>query len=120
MRLTDEALRAETARAVLIKPRGYNMTTLPMLTSWDFKRNDEGDLDLVEVQNKPTSFMRNGLLYISMEHGDGAGDYNGHYSIDGEEQDGIPYIAEVILDWAKKNKGYFEWHDGGTIVFNKD
>ena len=23
MRLTDEALRAETARAVLIKPRGY-------------------------------------------------------------------------------------------------
>lgn len=93
--------------------------SLPMLKSFDFKRNEEGDLDLIDVERKPHAFIRDGMLFVSMEEGDGAGDYYGHYSMDGEEQDGIPYIADVLEAWATEHKGYWEWQDGGTIVFNQ-
>jgi hypothetical protein len=85
--------------------------TLPTLTSYDFS----GD-DLVEVQVKVSSFIRDNLLFISMEEGDSAGCYYGRY-ISESEQDGYPYINEALTDWAKSNGGYFEWQDAGTIVF---
>ncbi len=92
--------------------------SLPTLRSWAHKRDADGKLDFVEVDRTPRSFVRDGMLFVSMEEGDGAGDYNGHWSMDGEEQDGIPYIADALVDWAKANKGYWEWQDGGSIVFS--
>ena len=92
--------------------------SLPTLKSWAHKRDAEGNLDFVEVDRIPRSFIRDGMLFVSMEEDDGAGDYNGHYSMDGEEQDGIPYVADVLEAWAKSNQGYWEWQDGGTIVFS--
>jgi hypothetical protein len=92
--------------------------TLPMLKTIDFVRNADGELDLIDVEVKPYSFVRDGYLYISMERGDGAGSYDGQY-INEWEQDGIAYINPVLVDWATANKGYWEWMDGGSIVFSE-
>jgi hypothetical protein len=91
--------------------------SLPKLKTIDFVRNAEGELDLIDVEVKPHSFVRDGYLYISMEHGDGAGSYSGKY-INEWAQDGIAYINPVLEAWATANKGYWEWHDGGSIVFS--
>ena len=89
--------------------------TLPTLKNIDFIRNDEGDFDLVEVEVKPHSFIRDGMLYISMERGDNAGSYDGQY-INEWETDGIAYINPRLEAWAKEHGTYWEWQDGGTIV----
>ena len=89
--------------------------TLPMLKRFDFKRNELGELDLIEVEVKPHSFIRDGMLFISMENNDDAGSYDGKY-INENETDGIAYINPKLEAWAKQNKTYWEWQDGGTIV----
>ena len=92
--------------------------SLPTLKRWAHLRDAHGNFELIQEDCAPRSFVRDGMLFVSMEENDGAGDYYGHYSMDGEEQDGIPYIAEVLETWAKANKGYWEWQDAGTIVFS--
>lgn len=88
--------------------------TLPMLKNYDYKTDTEKEV-------KPYSFIREGLLFLSMENGDGAGCYYGKYKAtpDGQDfyQDGVPYITDSLEVWAKENNGYWEWQDGGTIVF---
>ena len=91
--------------------------SLPTLKGFDFKRNEAGELDLIEVGRTPRSFIRDGMLFISMEEGDNAGDYYGHY-INENEQSGVPYINDALEAWAEANKGYWEWQDAGSIVFS--
>ena len=90
--------------------------SLPLLRGLKWVREER---DFIEVLNKPHSFIRDGLLYISTEHGDGAGDYYGDY-INEWEQSGVPYINPALEAWANDQGGYFEWMDGGSIVFNRD
>lgn len=84
--------------------------TLPTLTRIDWTRNDEGDLDMVELQVAPYSFIRDGMLFVSVEHGDDAGDYYGEF------RGGYAWINPKLEAWAKEHKSYWEWQDGGTIV----
>lgn len=86
--------------------------SLPMLKMYDWK-NEE----LIEVYVKPKSFIRDNMLFISMEEYDNAGDYYGRY-INESEQDGIPFINDALEAWASANNGYFEWQDAGSVVFN--
>jgi hypothetical protein len=80
--------------------------TLPTLTKIDFKRNHEGDFDLVEVEVKPHSMVRDGMIYISMEQGDGAGNCD------------TLEINPKLEAWAKEHGTYWEWQDNGTIVLS--
>lgn len=79
--------------------------TLPTITTWDFKRNDSGELDLIPVEVKPHSFIRDGLLFISMEHGDNAGNSD------------TMQVNPILEAWAEKQGGYWEWYDAGCVVF---
>lgn len=88
--------------------------TLPNLNKWVWQTVD-GKRDFVTVDVKPRAFVRDGLLTISMEEGDTAGDYYGHY-INEWEQSGVPYINEKLEQWAKALGAYWEWHDAGSIV----
>jgi hypothetical protein len=70
--------------------------------------------ELVDVYEPPYSFIKNGNLYISGENGDNACDYYGEF------RGGYPYINPALLEFAKKNKGIFEWENPACIVFCKD
>jgi hypothetical protein len=80
--------------------------TLPTLTKIDFKRNDNGDLDMIELQVKPHSMVRDGYLYISMERGDGAGNCD------------TLEVNSKLEAWARELGTYWEWQDNGTIVLS--
>jgi hypothetical protein len=90
--------------------------SLPNLKVGDFKKVD-GEYVFFTKEVAPRSFIRDGYLNISLEEGDGAGDYYGRYIAE-DVQDGIPYINPVLEAWAKANGGYFEWQNAGCIVFN--
>ena len=70
--------------------------------------------ELVDVYEPPYSFIKDGNLYISGENGDNACDYYGEF------RGGYPYINPALLEFAKKNKGIFEWENPACIVFCKD
>ena len=84
--------------------------TLPLLPVmvWN-KETKEYDDKFVS----PYSFIRDGYLYISSEHGDDAADYYGEY------RGGYAWINPLLEAWAKSNNGYFEWQNAGCIVFNQ-
>lgn len=70
--------------------------------------------DLVEVLEKPYSFIRDDRLFISGENGDNACDYYGEF------RGGFPYINPILEDFAAKNGGYFDWENPACIVFCKN
>jgi hypothetical protein len=74
--------------------------SLPLIEGdFDFKTDD---FKMV----KPYAFIRDGILCVSAENGDMAGDY---YE---------DYINKNLVEWAEKQGGYFEWYDAGTLVFS--
>ena len=89
--------------------------SLPLLNGIKW---DKDARDFVNVMNKPHAFIKDGRLFVSMEHGDNAGDYYGQY-ISESEQSGPPYINQALEAWADSHKGYWEWMDAGSIVFNQ-
>ena len=70
-------------------------------------------LETLDGLQKPHSFIREGVLRISGEHGDNAIDYYGEY------RGGYPYIDPKLEAWATKKKGYWEWENPGSIGFFK-
>lgn len=81
---------------------------LPVLPNMKFIGND-----LVEVLEKPYSFIRDDKLFISGENGDNACDYYGEF------RGGYAYINPILEEFAKKNGGFFEWENPACIVFCK-
>lgn len=82
---------------------------LPVLPNMKFIGSD-----LVEVLEKPYSFIRNDRLFISGENGDNACDYYGEF------RGGYPYINPILEEFAAKNGGYFDWENPACIVFCKN
>lgn len=82
---------------------------LPVLPNMKFIGSD-----LVEVLEKPYSFIRDDRLFISGENGDNACDYYGEF------RGGFPYINPILEDFAAKNGGYFDWENPACIVFCKN
>tara|TARA_R110000803_G_scaffold179460_1_gene241883 strand:- start:2378 stop:2641 length:264 start_codon:yes stop_codon:yes gene_type:complete len=75
--------------------------TLPKLTTIGYNKTT-GDFE--EVLVSPHSFIRGDGLYISLEEGDGAGDY--YESM---------YINPVLIEWAKNIGAYWEWQNAGCL-----
>lgn len=75
--------------------------SLPMLTAFKWDRSAH---DLVQYETKPRAFLRDNKLFISAENGDGAANCD------------TLTVNPRLVEWAKKQGGYFEWYDNGTIV----
>ncbi len=67
-----------------------------------------------EAQVTVHSWVRDGSVVVSAEHGDGAGDYYG------ESRGGYPYIHPTLEAWAKTNNGHWEWVNPGCFAFYVD
>lgn len=69
--------------------------------------------ELVEAKVKPMSVIRDGMLIISDEDGNGFIDYYGQFS------GGYPFIVKELEAWAKSHGGYLEWNNPSEVVFTK-
>lgn len=78
-------------------------SSVPEIKTFDFVNRE-----LVEVMVKPYTFVRDGMLFISAEEGDGAADY---YE---------DFINPTLENWAKKKNGYLEWMNPACLVFIKN
>lgn len=58
----------------------------------------------------PETFVRDGVLHVSAEHGDGAADYYGEF------HDGTPWINPKLEDIAEEHGLYWEWVNPGSIA----
>jgi len=74
---------------------------------------NEDKTDLVDVYGKPHAFIRDDMLFVSGEHGDGACDYYGEY------RGGCAWINPILEKFAADNKCYWEWENAGCIVLNQ-
>jgi hypothetical protein len=87
--------------------RGYNMNTeqlqasLPLVNRYSWNR-ELRDIEVTQVS--PRSFVRDGLLFVSAEHGDAVADTD------------TLEVSQTLVDWAKQHGTYWEWYDNGTIV----
>jgi hypothetical protein len=69
----------------------------------------KNELPTLQTGFKPTAFVRDGLLIVSAEEGDGAADYYGEF------HDGDPWIDPELEKFAKKNGCFWEWENPGAI-----
>lgn len=76
---------------------------LPMIAVDKYDRVQKA---FIECHLQVHAFIRDGLLFVSAEYGDNAADYD------------TGYIAPELVEWAKINKGYWEWYDAGSIVLS--
>lgn len=81
--------------------------SVPEIKTFDFSQ-----AELVEIMVKPYTFIRDNMLFISAEEGDGAADYYG--------RDGLPWINPILDAWAEKKGGYLEWENPACLVFIKN
>jgi len=75
--------------------------SLPLVNRYTWNRELR---DIEVTQTAPKSFVRDGLLFVSAEHGDDAAD-----------PDALE-VGQTLVDWAKQHGTYWEWYDNGTIV----
>jgi len=76
-------------------------SSLPLVNryTWSSKLSD-----IVVTQAAPKSFVRDNLLFVSVEQGDEVADTD------------TMEVNQSLVDWAKKHGTYWEWYDNGTIV----
>lgn len=55
------------------------------------------------------AFVRDGVCYVSGDHGDDAMDYYGEY------RGGYPWINPRLEELAEQNNLYWEWQNPGCI-----
>jgi hypothetical protein len=79
------------------------IASLPEIDDFEFVNGK-----LVEVKTKPTTFVRDGALFVSAEDGKPFANY---YDL------GHPYIHPALEAWASKRDGYWEWENPGAITF---
>ncbi len=84
--------------------------SLPQIKSLQWDRTKK---DLIETTAPVHSFIQDGVLKVSAEHGDGAADYYGEF------RGGDMYINPALESWAKAKGGYWEWQNPGCICFYK-
>ncbi len=84
------------------------LSKIPAIDTFDWKNGE-----LIAIKKKPHAFIRDGLLIVSAEEGDGFVDYYGEHNND------TMFIHPTLDEWAQKNNGYWEWENPGAISFCK-
>lgn len=69
------------------------------------------DYDMIDVH--ATTFIRDGVVYVSAEDGKNLVDYYGEY------RGGYPYIDPVLEAFAKEQGMFWEWVNPGCIGLYK-
>lgn len=60
----------------------------------------------------PTTFIKDGTLFLSTEDGKLFADFYGEY------RGGYDWIDPRLVKWATKKRAYWEWQNAGCVALN--